>query len=132
MAHTVLSTGVMIRESDAFNANVVVVNLDPKKDRNVTVEIFDWGVEQLWSAPQAISVSPSGATTVGPHTQRAFIALITQSTTQPGTSLILYEIRVTVDDIKDVVINCYAITNGDQTIPAKTYKHNDLVVIPAL
>jgi hypothetical protein len=132
MPQTVLSTGVMLREADAFNANVTVVNLDTKKGRTVTVEIFDWGVEQVWSTPKPVAVSPAGATTVGPHTQRDFIALITESTAQPSAPLTLYEIRVTVDDINDVVINCYALTNEGQTIPAKTFKHKDLVVISAL
>jgi hypothetical protein len=47
MPNTVLSTGVILRDSDDFNANVTVVNLDPKKGRTVTVELFDWGVEQV-------------------------------------------------------------------------------------
>jgi hypothetical protein len=104
MAHTTLSTGVMLRDAGAFNANIIVLNLDPKTPRTVTVQIFDWGVEQLWSTPTPVTVDPAGPTTVGPHTQRAFIALITQSTTQPSLPLILYEIRVTVDNINDLVI----------------------------
>ena len=78
MAHTTLSTGVMLRDG-AFNANIPILNLDPKVARTVTVQVFDWGVEQLWSTPAPVTVEPPGATTVGPHTQRAFIALITQS-----------------------------------------------------
>jgi hypothetical protein len=122
----------MLRDGGAFNANIVVLNLDPKVARTVTVQIFDWGVEQLWSAPAPETVDPSGATTVGPHTQRAFIALITQSTAQPSAPLSLYEIRVTVDNINDLVINCFAIDNNGLSIPGKTVWHKDLVVIPAL
>jgi hypothetical protein len=129
MAHTTLSTGAILRDN-AFNANIVVLNLNPKVARTVTVQIFDWGVEQLWSAPAPVTVDPPGATTVGPHTQRAFIALITQATTQPSLGLILYEIRVTVDNINDLVINCFAIDTNGLTIPGKTVWHKDLVVIP--
>jgi hypothetical protein len=131
MAHTTLSTGVMLRDG-AFNANIPILNLDPKIARTVTVQVFDWGVEQLWSTPAPVTVEPPGATTVGPHTQRAFIALITQSTARPSAPLILYEIRVTVDNINDLVINCFAIDTNGFSIPGKTVWHKDMVVIPAL
>ena len=129
MSDIVLSTGVMLRDADAFNANITVLNLDPLVQRTVTVEIFDWGVEQLWSTPAQVTVGPSGATTIAPHTQRAFISLITQSTTQPALRLELYEIRVTVDNIKDVIINCFVVDNTGTSIPAKTVWHKDLVVV---
>lgn len=129
---TVLSTGVMFREPDAFNANVIVLNLDPTDTRTALVEIYDWGVEQGWSDPAPVPVSPSGAISIGPHAHRDFIALITQSTAQPSAPLTLYEIRITVDHISNVVANCYAVTSSGLSIPSKTYKHNDLVTIPAL
>lgn len=132
MPHTTLSTGAMLRDDGAFNANIVVLNLDPTVHRTITVEIFDWGVEQLWSAPKPVPVSPAGSVQIGPHTQQAFIALITQSTTQPGSPLNLYEIRVTVDNVNDLVINCFAVDNNGQSIGSKTVWHRDLVAIPAL
>jgi len=132
MPHTTLSTGAQLRDDGAFNANIVVLNLDPKIQRTVTVEIYDWGVEQLWSAPKPVPVEPAGPTQIGPHTQRAFLALITQSTTQPGSPLLLYEVRVTVDNASDVVINCFAVDITGQTIGPKTLWHRDLVTIPAL
>jgi hypothetical protein len=132
MPYTTFSTGAMLRDTDAFNANIVVVNLDPTTPRTVTVEIFDWGVEQHWSRPAPVPVSPAGAVTVGAHTQRAFIALITQSTTQPGTGLELYEVRVTVDNANDVVVNCFAVDESGESIAGKTVWHKDLVAIPAL
>jgi hypothetical protein len=132
MPHTTFSTGVMLRDGGAFNGNITVLNLDPEVQRTVTVEIFDWGVEQLWSTPAPVPVEPSGATTVAPHTQRAFIALITQSTTQPQLPLELYEVRVTVDNVNDLIINCFAVDNNGASIPAKTVWHKDLVVVPAL
>jgi hypothetical protein len=132
MPNTTLTTGVMLRDGGAFNANITVVNLDPKLQRTVTVQIFDWGVEQLWSAPAPVPIDPTGATIVGPHTQRAFIALITQSTTQPSLPLSLYEIRVTVNNINDLVVNCFAVDNNGVSIPGKTVWHKDLIVVPAL
>jgi hypothetical protein len=132
MPHTTLSTGVMLRDNGAFNANIIILNLDPKVQRTVTVKIFDWGVEQLWSAPAPVTIDPAAATTIGPHTQRAFIALITQSTAQPSAPLNLYEIRVTVDNINDLIVNCFAINSSGLSIPGKTVWHKDMVVVPAL
>jgi hypothetical protein len=132
MANTVLSTGVIIRASEDYNANVTVVNLHPKNDVTVTVEIFDWGVEQVWSKPTPVQVGPAGPTKVGPTTQQDFIALITQSTAQPGLSLVLYEIRVTLSVVDNVVVNCFTVDNSGQAIAGKTIKHKELVAIPAL
>jgi hypothetical protein len=57
---------------------------------------------------------------------------MTQSTTQPGTGLELYEVRVTVDNAKDVVVNCFAVNEGGESFAGKTVWHKDLVAIPAL
>lgn len=130
MPHTTLSTGVMLRDDGAFNANITIVNLDLRGQRKVTVQIFDWGVEQLWSAPTPVPIEPAGATTIGPHTQRAFIALITQSTAQPSLALSLYEVRVTADNINDLVVNCFAVDSNGLSIPGKTVWH--MVAVPAL
>ena len=132
MHKTVLSTGVIIRGSDEFNANITVLNLDPVNRRTVTIEIFDWGVEQLWSNATTLPIQPTGPTTIDPNTQRDFVALITESTARPGEPVVLYEIRATVDEIADVVINCYAVASNGQPIAGKTIRHNDLVVIPVV
>ena len=98
----------------------------------MTIEIFDWGVEQLWSNATTLPIQPTGPTTIEPNTQRDFVALITESTARPGGTVVLYEIRATVDKISDVMINCYAVASTGQPITGKTIRHNDLVVIPAL
>jgi hypothetical protein len=132
MTKTVLSTGIISRASEDFNAQAIVVNLNPKNDVTVTVEMFDWGVEFLWSNPTPIQVGPEATSTIGPTTQRGFGALITQSTAQPGLNLVLYEIRITLSAITNVVVNCNAIDNKNQPIAGKTIRHKDLVAIPAL
>ena len=132
MAKTVLSTGIIVRGSADYNAGAAVVNLHPKNDVTVTVEMFDWGVEDLWSNPTPIQVGPEATSTIGPTTQRDFGALITQSTAQPGLNLVLYEIRITVSTIDNVVINCNASDVNGQPIAGKTIRHKDLVAIPAL
>jgi len=129
MAQTKLSTGILLRDPATFNVHVDVVNLNQNSDRKVTVEIFDWGVDQLWDKPKPVSVSPSGATVVGPHTLRSFLALITQSTAQPSLALSHYEVRITVSDIKNVVVNCFAIDFSGHVITGDTVLHSGLVEI---
>jgi hypothetical protein len=72
-----LYTGVLVRDPASFNAHVDVVNIDPALSQTVAVEVLDWGVDQLWSNPTAVPVSPSGPVTIGPHTHRSFISPIT-------------------------------------------------------
>jgi hypothetical protein len=83
MPNKVLSTGVLIRDPASFNANVTVVNTGATTGQTAQVQIFDWGVEQLWSKPTPVPVSPFAAVAIGAHTQQDFISLITQSTAQP-------------------------------------------------
>jgi hypothetical protein len=129
MAQTKLSTGILVRNPASFNAHVDIGNLNQSAKRNVSVEILDWGVDQLWDTPKPVPVSPSGTVTIGPHTLRSFIALITQSTAQPGLNLAHYEVRVTVSNITNVVVNCFAIDSSGNIITGNTVLHNNLVEI---
>jgi hypothetical protein len=130
MAHNrILSTGVLLREPASFNAHVEVVNLDPNDTHTVKVEIFDWGVDQVWNDPKPVPVSPSGSTAIGPHTNQSFIALINQSTTQPTLKLSHYEVRITLPRDKDIVVNCFAIEAGGRIIEVNTVRHRDLVEV---
>ena len=49
-----LSTGVLVRDPASFNAHVNVVTLDPVVSQTVSVEILDWGINQLWSNPTPV------------------------------------------------------------------------------
>lgn len=129
MAQTKLSTGILVRAPEAFNAHVDVGNLNQSGNRRVKVEIFDWGVDQLWDEPKPVTVDPSGSVTIGPHTLRSFLAEITQSTTQPGLNLLHYEVRITVSNIKNVVVNCFALGSNGRIIMENTMLHNSLVEI---
>jgi hypothetical protein len=125
MAHNrTLSTGVLVRDPTSFNAHVEVVNLHPNDTHTVTVEIFDWGVDQVWNDPKPVPVSPSGPTAIGPHTNQAFLALITQAITH-------YEIRITLPRNKPLVVNCFAIDfeSGGRIIDGNTVRHRELVEV---
>jgi len=129
MSNRVLSTGVLIRDPASFNANITIVNTGNTTGQKATVEIFDWGVEQEWSTPTPIPVSPSGSVDIGPHTQRDFIALITKSTAQPALNLVLYEIRITLPLGSPLIANCFAIDNKDNLVATNTVLHSQLVSI---
>ncbi len=129
MPNKVLSTGVLIRDPASFNANVTVVNTGATTGQTVQVEIFDWGVEQLWSKPTPVPIHPSGAVAIGAHTQQDFIALITQSTAQPSLNLVLYEIRITLPAKSPLIVNCFAINTQDGLVAANTVLHAQLVAI---
>jgi hypothetical protein len=64
-----------------------------------------------------------------PYTLRSFIALINQSTAQPELNLAHYEVCVTVFDIKNVVVNCFALDSNGHMIAGNTVLHNSLVEI---
>lgn len=129
MPNKVLSTGVLIRDPSSFNANVTVVNPGATIGQTAQVEIFDWGVEQLWSKPTPVPVSPSAAVAIGAHTQQDFIALITQSTAQPSLNLVLYEIRITLSAKGPLIVNCFAINPQGGLVAANTVLHSQLVAI---
>ncbi|HEY6345517.1 MAG TPA: hypothetical protein VIY49_28805 [Bryobacteraceae bacterium] len=129
MPNKVLSTGVLIRDPASFNANVTVVNTGTSTGQTAQVEIFDWGVEQVWSKPTPVPISPSAAVAVGAHTQQDFIALITRSTAQPGLNLTLYEIRITLPANSPLIVNCFAIDEQGSLIAANTVLHAQLVAI---
>lgn len=129
MANRKLTTGILSRDSASFNVHVDVGNFDQKTDRHVTVEIFDWGVDQMWDNPQPVSVEPSGPIKIGPHSLRSFLAVIYQSTTQPTFILSHYEVRVSISDIRNVVINCFALDVKGKIRQGNTVRHKDLVEI---
>ena len=120
----ILLTGVLVRDPALSNAHVDVVNLAPNDTHTVTVEIFDWGVDQLWNDPKPIPVSPSGPTAIGPHTNQAFLALITQAITH-------YEIRITLPRDKPLIVNCSAIDfqSGGRIIAGNTVRHTELAEV---
>jgi hypothetical protein len=125
----ILSTGVLVRHPSSINAHVDVVNLDSIDTYTVIVEIFDWGVDQVWNDPTPVPVGPSGAVDIGPHTNQAFLALITDSTAQPNTGLSHYEIRINLPRDKDLVVNCFAIDSSGQIIGEHTVRHKELVEV---
>jgi hypothetical protein len=129
MPNKVLSTGVLIRDPASFNANVTVVNTGATAGQTAQVEVFDWGVEQVWNKPTPVPISPSTAVAIGAHTQQDFIALITQSTAQPSLSLVLYEIRITVPAKSPLIVNCFALDNKGNIVAANTVLHAQLVAI---
>src|SRR5580658_4592325 len=124
MPHKVLSTGVLIRDPASFNANVTVVNTGATSGQNAKVEIFDWGVEQVWSSPTPVPVGPPTTVAIGAHTQQDFGALITTSTAQPALQLTLYEIRITLPEGSPLIVNCFAIDNQGNLVHANTVLHS--------
>jgi len=129
MPNKVLSTGVLIRDPASFNANVTVVNSGTTAGQTALVEIFDWGVEQVWSKPTPVPVGPSTAVAIGAHTQQDFIALITQSTAQPALKLTLYEIRITLPANSPLIVNCFAIDEQGNLVATNAVLHTQLVAI---
>ena len=129
MPNKVLSTGVLIRDPSSFNANVTVVNTGAAAGQTALVEVFDWGVEQVWSKPTPVPVSPSTAVAIGANTQQDFIALINQSTAQPALKLTLYEIRITLPANSPLIVNCFAIDEQGTLAAANTVLHAQLVAI---
>ncbi len=129
MPQKVLSTGVLIRDPASFNANVTVVNTGAATGQTAKVEIFDWGVEMVWSNPTPVPVGPSTTVAIGAYTQQDFGALITQSTAQPALNLVLYEIRITLPEGSPLIVNCFAIDEQGNVIAANTVLHSQLVAI---
>jgi hypothetical protein len=95
----------------------------------IEVELFDWGVDQLWKEPKPIPVTPAGSISVAPNSLRSFLAPIAQSTAQPAQQLAHYEVRATVSDIEGVVVNCFALDGDGNVITGNTVLHNGLVRI---
>jgi hypothetical protein len=122
-----LTTGVISRDPSSFNAHIHICNLDKSAKIKASVEVFDWGVDQMWDAPAPVSVIPSGTVSLGPHTHHSFISLINQSTAQPSLLLGHYEVRITVSSLKNVVINCYAVDSFGKLVPGNTVNHKELV-----
>jgi hypothetical protein len=108
---------------------VTVVNTGATAGQTAQVEVFDWGVEQVWNKPTPVPISPSTAVAIGAHTQQDFIALITQSTAQPSLNLVLYEIRITIPAKSPLIVNCFALDNKGNIVVANTVLHAQLVAI---
>lgn len=128
MAQITLTTGIMLRDPASFNAHIDVGNFSPARQM-VEVVMWDWGVDQAWDTPKEIPVSPAGAVIVNPHSLRSFLAVITQSTVQPSQSLSHYEVRVTLSDAENVVVNCFAIESGGAIVMGNTVLHKSLIEI---
>jgi hypothetical protein len=123
----ILSTGVLVRDPSSVNAHVDIVNIDNILSQTVTVQVLDWGVDQRWSDPTPVPVSPAGPVIIAPNTHQSFIALITESTAQPSLKLSLYEIRVTIPGNQKLVVNCFALDLSGTVIAANTLVQQDLV-----
>jgi hypothetical protein len=123
----ILSTGVLVRDPSSVNAHVDIVNIDSVLSQTATVQVLDWGVDQRWSDPTPVPVSPAGPVIIAPNTHQSFIALITESTAQPSLKLSLYEIRVTIPGNQKVVVNCFALDASGTVIAANTLVQQDLV-----
>lgn len=108
---------------------MTIVNTGATTGQTAKVEIFDWGVEQLWSKPTPVPISPSTAVAIGDHTQQDFIALITQSTAQPSLNLVLYEIRITLPANSPRIVNCFAINAQGSLLAAKTVLQAQLLAV---
>jgi hypothetical protein len=122
-----LSTGVLVKDPASFNAHIDIVNIDANLTQTVIVEILDLGVDQVWNQPTPLQLLPSGPVTIPPHTHQSFIALITESTVQPTRALALYEIRVTIPDVPNLVVNCFAKDVNGKIIDGNTVLHEELV-----
>jgi hypothetical protein len=120
----ILSTGVLVRDPALSTVHVDVVNLAANDRHTVTVEVFDWGVDQLWNDPQPVLVHPAGPTAIGPHTNQAFLAITPQAMTH-------YEIRITLPRDTPLVVNCSAIDfeSGGRIIAGNTVRHRELVEV---
>jgi hypothetical protein len=129
MPNKVLSTGVLIRDPATFNAVVTVVNTGAIAVQTAQVDIFDWGIQQGWCKPTPVGVAGSTAVKIGAHCQQDFNALITQSTAQPGATLSLYEVRITLPAKSKLIVNCFALDNHNNLVAANTVLHAQLVAI---
>jgi hypothetical protein len=128
MARTKLSTGILARDRSSVNAHIDIANFSAS-ERTIEVVLSDWGVDQLWEEPTPIPVTPAGSITVAPNSLRSFLAVITRSTAQPAQQLAHYEVRVTVSDIEDVVVNCFALDGDGNVVTGNTVMHGGLVRI---
>jgi hypothetical protein len=129
MAEQILSTGALARHPLSVNAHVDVVNLNADQSRIVTVEVFDWGVDQVWDKPTPVQVDPSGPIKVTPHSLQSFITLITKSTAQPDAALSHYEVRITLPNPDGMVVNCFATDNQGKVVEENSLLHKELVEI---
>jgi hypothetical protein len=123
----ILSTGVLAPDSQLEAAQVDVVNIDPTLSQTVTVEVFDWGVDPVSSNPAPVVVTPPNPVTIGPHSHQSF--------TVPPTASIFsrprhfYEIRVTIPDDRQLMVNCFAFGLNGTVIAGNTVLHEELAEI---
>ncbi len=127
MAQTKLTTGILARDPASCNAHIDIANLNQSGKRTVTVESYDWGVDCLWDQP--VLIQPATKVSVGPHSLQSCSVLITNSTAQPGLNLAHFEVRVTVSDLKNVVVNCFALDANGKVVVGNTVLHRSLVEI---
>jgi hypothetical protein len=96
------------------------VNIDPTLTQTVTVEALEWGVDQISSNPTPVRVNPSGPVTIGPHTHQYFTPSL--SFVPPRS---FYEIRVTIPDRSQLVVNCFADDGNGNIIEGNTVLHQE-------
>jgi hypothetical protein len=113
----ILSTGVLAPDSQIEGAEVDVVNINPTLSEIVTVETFDWGTDPISNKPTPVPVTPSGSVTIGPHTHQSFTVAPSFFSFLPRH---FYEIRVTIPDGRQLLINCFALGTNGRVIEGNT------------
>jgi hypothetical protein len=106
---------------------VDVVNIDPILSQTVTVEVFDWGVDPVSGNPAPVVVNPPNPVTIGPHSHQSFTVPLTASIFSRPRHF--YEIRVTIPDDPQLMVNCFAFGLNGTVIAGNTVLHEELAKI---
>ncbi|AKN31008.1 hypothetical protein Ccar_09165 [Clostridium carboxidivorans P7] len=95
----ILSTGVLGKDINVAFAGITLVNLDPDDIRKVIVHVYRWdsgsSTPLPLSAPNPIVLNPNTSVRITANLQNAFF----------------YEIRIIHPGDKDVLVNCYGVSN---------------------
>jgi hypothetical protein len=121
-----LSTGILAPDSQLDGVRIDVVNLNPTLSQTVTVEVFGWGVDPVSSNPSPVLVNPSSPTAISPNTHQSFTASLFFVPPRP-----FYEIRVTIPDDPQLVVNCFAFDANGRVINGNTVLHEALANVAA-
>lgn len=120
----ILSTGVLAPDSQLGSVRADVVNINSTLSRTVTVEALDWGTDPVSSNPTQALVIPSGPVTIGPHTHQSFT--VNLSSFRPRH---FYEIRLTVPDDRQLLVNCFAFDSNGIILEGNTVLHEGLAQV---
>lgn len=95
----ILSTGVLAKDRTTVFAGITLVNLDPNDKRRIVVQVFDWDsgspIPVPTDTPNPITLNPKTSVRVTANLNNAFF----------------YEIRIYHPGDKDVLVNCYGVSN---------------------